>query len=134
MKIRKGVSSLPTMILLGGIIIEIAIAIAFLAYYFNTTIFAARLSAEALAAAQAGVDDAILKIILNKNYNDSYSLSVNRSAAEVIVCKDICAGVGKHEIISEGNSLNRKKKIRAIVEVDSDTGQVKVESIEEIEL
>src|SRR3990167_5626815 len=67
----KGISSLPTMLLLGGIIIEIAIAIAFLTYYFNVSNFAARLSAEALAAARAGIDDATIKVVLNKNCPDS---------------------------------------------------------------
>mgnify|MGYP001576961993 CR=1 FL=1 len=127
------------MLLLGGVIIEIAIAVAFLAYYFNTTIFATRLTAEALVAAQAGVDDALIKIVLNKNCPDSncpspYTLTVSRATADVTICKDTCAGAGKHEITSIGNSLNKKKKLRAVVQVDSTTGEVRTESINEIAL
>lgn len=127
------------MLLLGGVIIEIAIAVAFLAYYFNTTIFATRLTAEALAAAQAGVDDAIIRVVLNKNCPDSscpspYTLTVNRATTDVTICKDTCAGVGKHEITSTGNSLNKKKKLRAVIQVDSTTGEVRTESITEVAL
>src|SRR3990172_8277585 len=64
----RGVWTLPTMLLLGGIIIEIAIASAFLTYYFNVTNLAARLSAEALAAARAGADDAIIKVVRDRTF------------------------------------------------------------------
>ncbi|KKU77396.1 MAG: hypothetical protein UY12_C0026G0015 [Parcubacteria group bacterium GW2011_GWA2_47_8b] len=135
----KGISSLPTMLLLGGIIIEIAIAIAFLTYYFNVSNFAARLSAEALAAARAGIDDATIKVVLNKNCPDSscpspYTLALGDRAVTVTICKDTCAGVGKHQVTAVGSAFAIRRQMVAILEVDPVTGEVKVESLKETAL
>ena len=133
---RRCVSTLPTMLLLGGIIIEIAIASAFLTYYFNVTNFAARLSAEALAAARAGVDDALIKVVRNRNftaYPEPYEVQVTGGrVASVIVCKDTCLGLsGKTQVISGASALNKRSKIEAILTVTPE-GKVSVDSLKEI--
>lgn len=134
LKSRDGVSTLPTMLLLGGIIIEIAIASAFLTYYFNVTNFASRLSAEAIATARAGVDDAIIQVIRNRNftaYPEPYEVAVpGGRTAEVTVCKDTCV-LGKDQIVSTANALNKKSRVEAILTVSADGG-VKVDSVKEI--
>lgn len=133
---QGGVSTLPTMLLLGGIIIEIAIASAFLTYYFNVTNYAARLSAEALAAARAGIDDAIIQLVRNRNfssYPDPYTVEVAGSRiADVTVCKDTCV-IGKTQIISTANALNKKSKMEAILSITTD-GKVTVDSLQEMPL
>lgn len=138
---QSGISTLPTMLLLGGIIIEIAIASAFLTYYFNVTNYAARLSAEALAAARAGVDDALIQLVRNKNftaYPDPYTVEVaGGRVALVTVCKDLlppeCAGVGKDKVISIASAANKQSKIEAILTITAD-GQVSVDSLKEVPL
>lgn len=132
LKGKKGVSTLPTMLLLGGIIIEIAIAIAFLTYYFNVTNSASRLSAEALATARAGLDDGIIKVVRNKDYSNpsGYSVTVGNRVATVAVCKDTCVS-GKTQVISMASVLNKQRKLEAILTVDATTGQVTVDSIQE---
>ncbi len=130
---------MPTMLLFGGIIIEIAIAIAFLTYYFNVSNLAARLSAEALAAARAGIDDATIKIVLNKNCPDSscpspYTLTLGERAVMVAICKDTCAGTGKHQVTAVGSAFAIRRQMVAILQVDSITGEVKVESLKETAL
>ncbi len=134
-------STLPTMLLLGGIIIEIAIASAFLTYYFNVTNLGSRLAAEALAAARAGVDDALIKIVRNRNftaYPEPYEVQITGGrVASVTVCKDLlpsepeCAGVGKSKITSKASALNKRSKIEAILTVEPE-GKVSVDSIKEV--
>ena len=134
---RGGVSALPTVLLLGGIIIEISIAIAFLTYIFNQTNFAARLSSEALAIAKAGVADAIVRVINNKDCPVAgcpafYTLSINNRTAAITICKDTCAGIGKTQIESSGAAFLQNRKLRAVLNVNPTTGKVDIESVQEI--
>lgn len=133
---QSGVSTLPTMLLLGGIIIEIAIASAFLTYYFNVTNFAARLSAEALAAARAGADDALIQLVRNRNFTpdpNPYEVSVaNGRVASVTICRDTCV-LGKTQVVSVASALNKKSKVEAILTVTTD-GKVTVDSLKEVPL
>ncbi|MEK7553456.1 MAG: hypothetical protein AAB504_02115 [Patescibacteria group bacterium] len=134
MKINnKGTAALPAMLFIGGIIVEIGIAGAFISYYLSQSGFGVKMSAEALAAAEAGVQDAIIKIIRNKNFTSSgYDLAVGSRSTNVVVCKDSCAGTGKHKITSIGSALVKRRKIEAVVNVNSTTGEVKIESILEV--
>ncbi len=139
-KRRDGVSALPMMLLLGSIIIEIAIAIAFLTYYFNTINFASRLSAEALETARAGASDAIIRVVRDKTCPNGscpspYTLAIsNGRTATISICKDTCVGAGKTEIISTAAALNKQKRIHAVLSVDPVTGQVSVDLLQEIPL
>ena len=126
------------MLLLGSIIIEIVIAMAFLTYYFNTLNFSARLTAEALETARAGAQDAILKVLSNKNCPDAscpspYSVvtSTGRSAS-VTICRDTCIGAGRTQVISIANVFNKQRTIEADLIVDPLTGQVTVQALKEI--
>jgi len=143
-----GVSTLPTMLLLGGIIIEIAIAVSFLAYYFNTLNFSTRLASEAIEAARAGAQDAIIKIILNKNCPNAacpanYSLTTsNGRVANVTLSHPVafpaCSpdpanpATTQTQIDSAGSALNQNRRIRAMVSVNCLSGQTTVLSFGEI--
>ena len=65
-KKNKGIAALPTILLLGGIIVEISIVGAFISYLFSQSSFGIRSSEEALSLAQSGIQDAMIKIIRNK--------------------------------------------------------------------
>ena len=85
----KAIVALPTILLIGGIIVEIAVAGVFIAYLLSQSGFGAKLSAEALAAAQAGIQEAMMKIVRDKNFSSSgYDIAVGSRAAHIIVCKD----------------------------------------------
>ena len=58
-KKQSGIASLPAILLLGGIIIEIGIAGSFLLFYLNNSIYGTKLANEALTVAQSGFDDAV---------------------------------------------------------------------------
>lgn len=136
---RKGVASLPAIILFGGLMIEIGIAGALLIYYLNSSLYGTRLSQTALTVAQTGIDDGILKVILDKDCPNvmcpaSYTITTENGSAEVTICKDTCSGSGTTQITSVGSALTKKHKIVAILNVNDTTGLITRESITEIPL
>lgn len=148
LKTNNGIVALPAVLLIGGIIVEIGVAGLLISYFLTQSNFGVKLSAQALATAQAGVQDATLKIIRDKNINyitsvSPYSLAVGNQSAQVIICKDSktvstpcddasSVNIGKHEITSLGIVQKKQRKIQAIINVNSVTGEIKIESTEEI--
>src|SRR3989338_5812168 len=116
MRKSKCIATLPVVLLISAIVIELTIAGVILAAFLSNTVFSSKLSSEALAAARAGAQDAIVKIIRDKNFSapSGYSLPniSNRTSAQVTVLRDTPV-VGLDEITSVGTAfLTRKKKIQ----------------------
>lgn len=132
----RGIAFLPTILILSAVIVELGIAGTLLVYLLNNVNLGARLSAEALAAAQAGTEDGIIRVIRDKNYSNvaGYILDVGDRSVTVTVCKDICAGVGKHLITSRGKAINKFRQLEAVLEVNPITGEMRVETIKEVAL
>ena len=131
----KAAATLPVILLVGGLIVEIGITGAFIAYFLNQSGFGIKLSEEALAAARAGIQDATIRIVRDKNFNPSpnpYTLTIGNRSAQVTICKDTCAGTDKFQVDSLGIAFNKRRKIRAVIYVNSLTGEVKLESEREI--
>ena len=137
--------TLPVVILIGGLVMEISIAGAFFAYFLSQSGFGLKLSTEAFAAAQSGIEDAKLKIVRDKNLTvnpNPYALTVGNRSAEITVCKNFrtvssacdTAMSGKYEITSLGSALTKRRELRAILYVDNTTGEVQLESLNEIAL
>lgn len=130
----KAVAALPLILFIGGIIVEIGAAGLILAYFLTQSGFGVKLSAEALAAAQAGVEDATIKVVRDKNFAGGVTtIKVGARTAEVSVVKD-SPSVGKYKITSVGSALNKRRKLEAVLNVDGLTGEVKMESIVETAL
>jgi len=140
---RKAAAALPIVLLVGGLMVEIGIAGAFISYFLGQSSFGVKLSEEALMAAQSGIQDAKIKIVRNKNFIPSpnpYTITVGNRSAQVTVCKDTrtasstcdTAMVGKYEITSLGEALTKYRRVRAILYVDDTTGEVKLELEREI--
>jgi len=136
-------ATLPIVLLIGGLVIEIGIAGAFIAYYLSQSGFGVKLSAEALAAAKAGIQDAKMRIVRNKNFIPSpnpYTLSIGNNSAQITVCKELktvstacdTAMAGKFEITSLGTAFTKRRQVQAILYINSTTGEMKLESEEEI--
>ncbi len=135
-KAVNGIAALPTMLLLGGIIVEISIVGAFISYLFSQSSFGIRLSEEALSLAQSGIQDALIKIIRNRSTITSggtYTLIIeNNKKVDIIICKDSktassncdTSNNGKDEITSLGSVLTKKRKLRAIVNINSNTADL----------
>ena len=137
MKKQKAAVTLSMTLLVGGLIVELGIALAFISYYLVQGGFGLKLSEEALAAARSRVQDATIRIIRDPNFNPSpnpYSITIGSGSAQITVCKDICAGAGKFQVDSLGGVMNKRRQIRAIITVDSQTGRVELESEKEVSL
>jgi hypothetical protein len=133
-KSKVGAATLPVVLLIGGLIVEIGIAGAFMAYYLAQSGLGVKLSEEALAAARTGIQDAKIRIVRNKSFipdPNPYTLTVGNRTVQITTCKDSCAGTGKFQITSLGIALTKRRQVQAIVSVDSLTGEVKIESEKE---
>lgn len=143
----NGAAALLTVLMIGGIIVEIGIAFLFITYFLGQSGFGVKLSAEALAAARAGIEDGIIKIVRDKtiNYTTSgspYTITVSSRSAQVTICKDTktaatacdTVNTGKHEITSLGSAFTKRRELRAILNVNSTSSEVQMESIQEIAL
>lgn len=115
--------------------IELGLASALLIYYLNNSLYGTRLSQEALVAASAGIEDGILRVVLDKDCPDvdcpaSYTINTGNGVADVTICKDTCV-IGKTEIVSTGRSLTKKHRFVAILNVSDATGLVTKDSVTE---
>lgn len=145
----SGVAVLPTILLVGGLMAAISVSLLFVSYFFGQGSFGIKLSNEALSAAQSGISDATMRIARDKNYNtanSSYSLLVGSRSAQVMVCienykttsiSSPCGTIdftltGKREITSIGSAFNKKRRLKAIVNINNYNGEIKTESIEEV--
>src|SRR3989338_6116048 len=136
---EKGFSTLPAILFLGGLLVEIAIALTLLLHLVGQTSFAARASAEAYEAARGGLEDGIIKVVRNKQCPTSgcaspYTVSAGDQQATVSLCKDTCAGAGRTAIVSVGPALLFARNLRAVVAPDALTGKTDILSIEEVAL
>ncbi len=131
-RFKRAIAALPMMLLIGGIVAEIGIASALIAYFFSQGNIGIKISAETLAIANSGVNDALIKIIRNKDFSGTYNLTVSvDKLANITVTRDLPA-VNKSKIVSIGTLLNKKRKLEAVVNINPSSGEVKIESIKEI--
>lgn len=135
-----GQMTLPFVLLIGGLIVEIAVAGSFVTYFLSTSGFGGRLSERASAVSQAGIYDAIVKITKNKEFTNtsclspySYSFVVESDTTNITVCRseDISANRYTYTITSLATAGSRQKKNTATVLVDLTSGRVNLESIKE---
>lgn len=133
---RGGIAALPLIILLGGLTAEIALFVTTASYVFVNSEFGVRLSADALLAARAGVQDAVVKIVRDKSFiSATTTLTLGNASVDVSVCKNPpCVASGKHKVLSVGKAQTRRRGLEAILNVDEVTGEVKMESLAEIKI
>jgi uncharacterized protein (UPF0333 family) len=136
---KSGQMTLPFVLLIGGIIVEVAIAGAFVTYFLSNSGYGERLSVRAAAAAESGIRDAMVKITQNKEFlsdlgSTSYSISVStetNDTALVSASRETASGKYLYIVTSLGTAVSRQKKYVARIFVDPITGQVELESIQE---
>lgn len=137
----KAVATLPVILLIGGLVVEIGISGVFIAYYLAQSGLGLKLSEEALAAARAGIQDAKIRIVRSKSFvPGSYTLNTGNRSAQIIVCKEMktvstacdTPMTGKYEITSLGTALTKRRQVRAIISINSITGKTSVESEKEV--
>jgi len=143
-KTKSGFASLPAILLLGGVIIEVSIASALLVFHLNNSVYGSRLSNEAFVIAKSGLEDAVMRILLNKDCPDAtcapsgeYSLNIGGGVADVLICKNICddipeVSIGQHGVISTGKVLTRRQRLISVIDVDEETGLISINSLKEL--
>ena len=130
-------TALPTLLIISSVIFEIAVAVALAAYLITNANVSARSSAEALSAAQAGANDAAIRIARNKSYEATtgYSFVVGSSTVNVVVTANTGQGggaaTGKTRVLSTGTTKNFSKRIEAVYTINDNTGELTLESYEE---
>ncbi len=124
-----GIVALPTILVIGGIIVEIGLAGVLIAYLVSQSGFGVKLSSEAMAAARAGINDAIIKSVRNYDSSASTTITVGNYAAETSVIRN--PSTDKYTVYSIGTALNKKRKLKAILNVNDITREIKIESITE---
>lgn len=140
---NKALVLLPTVLALGFVVVSIGLTGLFIVFTLNRSNYAIRLSNSALAAAQAGIKDANLRIIRNPNWlpvgcnssnpldeiNRTYSLDIE--SYKVYVCVE---KVGDDYIVNAlGKARVYKKQLKAIFDKDPITNQIRTQSIYEIQ-
>jgi len=139
MKILEiGFSSLPMLLLLGGIIVIFALGASLLIFSLNNANLGERLSWEALAAAQSGINDAILHVVRDQNCPDAscpanYTLLVGERSVVVTISKDF-PQIGKHTIMAEAAAGINRRKLTAILQTGDASGETIIESLQETPL
>jgi len=129
---NRGATLLPLVIMIGLVIVELGVAMAFVVYLSNLSSYGTRLAQEALFGARSGIDDAILKIIRDKNFSSAgYALTVGRVNVWVVVEQNQPL-TNQDRITSTGTVLLRQKQYQAIVSVDPQTLVVSLVSLTEI--
>ena len=128
---KKGIVSLGAILIFGTVIVGIGLTIALLAYLLNFSNLGARLSAEALSAAQAGLNEGLIRI-LRKDYTGGIpAISVGSATANVTI--DSINPV-KLKITSIGSIIGKRRKLEALVEVDAVTRLMKLGTVTELAL
>ncbi len=147
--IFNGAAAITIILIIAAIVAEIAIAALVSSYFSSQGQLGERIVYNASFAAQSGIDDAILKIARNKNFNPSlippyqnpYTISVNGATAQITVCIssvtvntkcDTSAPAGTYEITSLGSVLNKNVKMRALLYVNPSNGSINIQYEKEI--
>lgn len=104
---RKGQVTIATIIVIFSAAVVLAVALGLLTYNEIKKIDNVVKSAQSYYVAEAGVEDAILRVKNSMNYSTSYSLSVADGSTEI----DISGPVEDLTITSKGSVNNRVRKL-----------------------
>ncbi len=135
---RSGMASLPVVLLLGGIMVEAAIAGAFVLYFISSDVYGDKLIAQASEIARSAIDDGILRVISNPDCGidtsgcpTPYTITAAGVSATVNICKDTCPGQGSGitQITAVGSALTKRSSLVATLSVSSTLPLVTVLSI-----
>ncbi len=131
LKFRKGIVALITVLSLGSLIFIVSLATTVLAFWAIKNIDATQKSLKAYYAAYSGVQDALIKLERDKDFNSSFNLSINAT-------NDVSVSVsntGSSATITATSTLSQiNKKIETVADIDSTTGLITPTSTIELTL
>lgn len=113
---QKGVAAIFITILILTIVLNLAVSIATLAYGQRKIDKYVSLSSQVYFAAEAGIEDILLRLVENKTFQSSYQFDVDSSATDVSVSNIIG---GSRTITSIGSNSNLDRKVEVVYQVSS---------------
>ena len=124
---RKGQTALSLVFLIGGIAILVGVTLAFLTTSFLNVSSGFESGQRASAVANAGAEDGMLQLIRNKSFSDvsGYPVPVGSNSATVTVTQNSPVA-GQATIVSNAVVSLYRRQVKAVVSIDSTTGQVNV--------
>lgn len=133
----RGQATLSFILLVSGVILEVAIAGSFVAYFFSVSGYGERVSARALAAARAGLEDAQIQVARNKEYGGgstaTYSFAVGDDVAAVTVSRTTDGSNHTYlfSITAVGTAFTRERRLVATMVVDQTSGVARLQGLSE---
>lgn len=134
----RGVVAFSTILILSAIVVEVGVAASVLVYFLNRSNYGVRLTNEAFAAARAGVDDAVVRVLRTRFYPAcaaSYTIPVGASAeADVTITNVDCSAVSEtqYTVSSTGRVTGKRRTLQATLGLHPTTREVRVLAVTEI--
>lgn len=128
---RGGQATLSFILLVSGLVLEIAIAGTFVTYFFSASALGERLSARAFSVANSGVRDAQMRITRSKDFTGSFTLQLGSDSSSVSVARAILGSNYVYTITSVGTAGTRQRKFVATITADQVSGAVTQQSVVE---
>lgn len=109
----RGLAALPTIVIIGVIVLLIAVALVSSGLIENAISFGHYQSQQAYLTADLGAQDAIMRISRNKDFTSAgYAITAGSGVANITI-----SGTSTKTIISEGVYSNKTRKIQVVVNV-----------------
>lgn len=134
LKRERGQATLAFIILISGLILEIAVAGSFVTYFLSTSGMGERLSARALSVASSGIRDAQIRLVrLGSLCGDlqPYSFSIDQDTATISSSRATVGGNCEYTITALGVAGTRQRKLVAVLLMDTTTGLAELRSVNE---
>ena len=134
LRTRSGQTALATIFLIGGVIVLLGTSLALVALSFSNSALGFQASNRALAAAMAGIEDAKLQLLRNKDFYDvGYcvpfaSTPCPAGSATVVVAQDTPSS-GQVTVTAEAIVQRRRRRIQGIFAVATSTGRLDTLSV-----
>ena len=127
----RGVAALVTILSLGTLIFTVSLATTILAFWGIKNMDVNKKILKSYYAAYSGVQDALIKLERNKDFNSSFNLSINAT-------NDVSVSVsntGTQATITCTSALGQiNKKLQTITDINSTTGLITPTSTTELTL
>lgn len=136
-RITDGQATISFVLLISGVILQVAIAGSIVTYFLSSSKFNERLIVRSFIAAETGIRDAQIQISRNVNFVESgtktYSIPVGGDTSEVSVVRsaDNPNSIYVYTITSIGTAFFRKKKLVGVMAAHQTTGLLEFKSISE---
>jgi len=131
LKFRKGVAALVTILSLGSLIFIVSLSTTVLAFWAIQNIDSTQKSLKAYYAAYSGIQDSLIKLERNKDFNSSFNLSIN---TDNDVYVSVINTTSSATITATSTLSQVNKKIQTITDINSTTGLITPTSTIELTL